>query len=153
LGIGPEVLPGSALQLSIVAPTAVPGELRIGAFGSFASGELGTRNYNLLLVGGALQGCVPGGRAPVSPCLALAFADLIAEGGGSGGRDSDLPWVAASALVRGSLDLGRAVALQAEVGLVVPLTRYELFAGAQRAAYRSPAVGGTAGLGVSVALP
>lgn len=153
LGLGPGVLPGGALQLSIVAPTALPAELRIGAFGGIATGEVGARDYDLVLVGGALEGCVPGGRAPVSPCVALAVADLIVKGQGSGGRDTDLPWVAASALVRGSLELGRAVALQAQIGLVVPVTRYELFAGAQREVYRSPAVGGTAGLGVSVALP
>ena len=153
LGLGPDVLPGGALQLSIIAPTAVPIELRIGAFGGFASGEVGARDYGLLLVGGALEGCLPGGRAPVSPCLGLAVADLIVKGEGSGGRDSALPWVAASALVRGSLELGRAVALQAQVGLVVPLTRYELFAGPQRKAYKSPAASGTAGLGVLVALP
>jgi hypothetical protein len=152
LGLAPAVLPGGALQLSILPPTTFRSELRIGAFGGFGAGEVGARDYDLWLVGGALEACLPGGRAPISSCVGLGVADLIVKGQGAGGRASDLPWVAASALLRGSLALSRSVALEAQIGVVVPLTRYELFAGPELEAYESPVLGGTAGVGVSVAL-
>jgi hypothetical protein len=63
--------------------------------------------------------------------------------------DSSL-WAALGANLRGGWQLERAVALEADVGILVPLNRYEVSAGSS-ALYRSAAAGVTASLGASIA--
>jgi hypothetical protein len=132
-----DVLPNLATRLAVVGLLGSP---------ETAGGEV--RHW---VLAGRLELCpfrVAGPRLSLAPCAA---ADLGATSV-SGYRRDVAAWVALGAHGRGTWQLGGPVALEAELGALFPLTRYEVFAGSELL-YESAPVGLSAGLGASVGFP
>lgn len=85
----------------------------------------GNADVKVWLGAGRLEGCPVGlelGRLDLRPCGAL---DIGAIGASAAGTSDAAWWLAAAAHVRAAL-VWRTLALEAELGGVVPLTRYEV---------------------------
>jgi len=150
-GVSPELLARGAAFVELdgaFAPTLPDMVLRAAAVGAVGSSDTSSGDVQQSLVAGRLDVClakIDGRVLSVSPCGAGEVGQVRASGTY---RDSGL-WAALGLHGRGLWMLGGPVALEAEVGAMYPLSRYEVHAGST-VLYRTALVGLSAVLGASV---
>jgi hypothetical protein len=92
--------------------------------------------------------------ASVEPCVGLEAGMLTAESTPFDGfRSQTLGWAAASGLVRGVLRYADILAVHADLGVGLPLTRYRFRFSGQAPLHTSAGLGVRAGVGVGVRFP
>jgi hypothetical protein len=122
--------------------------LRAAAVGAVGSSDMGGGVVRQSLLAGRLDVCptiVGGPVLSLRPCAAGEVGQTVVS---REYRDSSL-WGALGVHGRGVWVLGSSVAVEAEVGVMFPLRRYEVFAGSTRL-YRSAPAGLSAVVGASV---
>jgi hypothetical protein len=92
------------------------------------------------------------GDVALGPCAGVELGLVLAQSSGDNGRDDVGGWSSALAHGRGSWQLGRLVALEAQAGVLVPFVRYRFSAEAGGDITDSAALGFQAALGFSFRL-
>jgi hypothetical protein len=92
------------------------------------------------------------GEIALGPCGGAEVGLVRAEGSGAGARDDTGFWGSAVLHARASWQLGRVVALESQVGALVPFVRYRFEAVTGGEVTRSAALGLEAALGLSFRL-
>ena len=122
--------------------------LRLAAFGAFGVAETELGTVQQALWGGRVEVCPIGlrmRRLALRPCAAFELGQLLAV---RAFRDSAL-WSAVALGTRGAWAVAGPISLEAELGALLPLARYEVTAGSTRL-YHSSVLGMSAGFGVSL---
>lgn len=159
-GVGPELLfgPRAYLELGRRVPAQWSPSLRVSVLRA-ASGsvEQGAGEAAFWLDAARLDGCVfrwADRGASLEPCAAFEAGTLSATSSHpDGARSRTLGWAAASALLRGGLYHAGILAVQGELGVGLPFTRYRFRFSGQEPLYTSAELGLRAGLGVGVRFP
>ena len=149
-GLAQALLPGAALFIDWGSlPPAWRFRLSLrGAYGTRAAAVA----LNLGLLVSRAEGCRDwplAGAVTLGLCGALDLGLVHAESSGDAGRSDTDFWGAAGTHLRLALDRGRPVALEGQVGLLVPFVHYRLQALTGDEVSNSAAVGLAAALGVS----
>lgn len=131
-GLAPDLLPGGSASVEVGwggGRELWQPALRIGALAGFGSGAEAARDIRVRIVGGRIAGCplAFGNQSLMArPCLALELGQIHGEAAGAGGGSASGLWAASEAAARLSLRASAGVSLEAELGLLLPWTRYEL---------------------------
>ena len=149
-------LAAAFVELDGALPQVLPGlALRAGAVGVFGSTTTAVGEVRHWIIAGRTDACpvqLGGTRVTLWPC---AVFDLGATGASAtrstGSLDTGL-WAALGAHARFRWWVGGPVALEAQLGVLVPLTRYEVYGGSE-VLYRTAVAGLSGALGASIRLP
>lgn len=159
-GIAPGLQPGGQLfvELASGARSVVRPALRLGAIAAYGSGSRHDRPLSVRVLGGRLEASpleLSAGALAFRPSLALEVGQLHSEGGGTTGTQDAGLWLASELSGRVNLSIGRVFSLEAQLGLAMPLTRYELRSAddSQRVAHETAALGLAARIGGVVHFP
>jgi hypothetical protein len=158
-GIAPALLLGLApfieleWGLGILRPA-----LRLAPFAAFGSGTRAGRAIDTRLLGARIAACpieLSPGSLALRPCLALELGELRSEGEGITGRSDSGVWLASEAAARVTWPRDGTAALEAEVGLALPWTRYTLQSGdtPPAAMHQTAALSVSARIGLVVHFP
>ena len=159
-GIAPALQPGGQLfvELASNARSGWRPALRLGAIAAYGSGSRQDRPLSVRILGGRVEASpleLAVGLLALRPSVALELGQLRSEGGGATGQ-GDADWWASSELsARANLAIARAFSLEAQLGLAVPWTRFELRSadGSKRVAHETAAVSLAARIGAVVHFP
>lgn len=132
--------------------------LRLAPFAAFGSGVRAGRTIDTRLLGARFAACpieLSPGSLALRPCLALELGQLSSERDGASGRTDSGLWFSSEAAARASWPADGVLALEAELGLALPWTRYTLQSGATPPAtmHRTAALSLRARIGVVVHFP
>lgn len=106
--------------------------LRLSPFAAFGSGMRAGRSIDTRLLGARVATCpieLSPGSLALRPCVALELGALSSEGEGVTGRSDSGLWLSSEAAARATWPREGIAALEAEVGLALPWTRYTLQSG------------------------
>ncbi len=153
--------PGSTPMLRAHLEQRIEGSHRIwlrmgGAYADSGREPVAPGSAKFVFWGGTFDGCyAPWGarlQMQAAACVGLLWGRLSVEGLDiPAPRTSHESWIALEALARGRWDVARWLALHAEGGLLLPITRRTyVFDSPHTVAWQAPAVGIVLGLGVSV---
>lgn len=150
----PEIAAAGAVLLDFEpAAGAASGSYRIGALGLASSPEDPTvGRVDHWVAAARLAGCpVAIGRDPVTlmPCAVLDIGATGARAARATGLSASGQWLAVGGVARVRSWVSRGLAVEAELGAVVPLTRYETTSG-DRTLYRTGSMGGWFTIGPAV---
>jgi len=156
-GVVPGLLPGGSLfvALDLRGRTWLHSALRLSASGRYGSGTSRARDFRVAIWSADLEGCpvvLGSPRVRLQPCAGMQLGQISTEGNGTGGRDDQGIWAAATANSRLVWQVGP-VALEALLGLAMPLIRYSLVAAGTGAPERTARVGAQLAVGAAVQLP
>jgi hypothetical protein len=150
-GVTPQAL-GQAAAFVELDGALLPGlALRASAVGALGSSATRIGTVHRWIAAGRLEACPVrfGERTwALWPCAGLDVGATRAWAS----RTATTPWVAAGVRGRGRWWTGKAIALEAEVGAVFPMTRYDI-SGQAGTLYGTKPIGFSAGLGGAVRLP
>lgn len=158
-GLAPSALPGALLFAELRQLTPFGSSLRVSAGAASTSSAVGSDEFRLSVVGGRLEGCpaalaTSASRLVLTACAALDLGAVLTSGAGPVGLDESALWSALAAHARVAFRPLNRLSLEAQVGGLVPLTRYELGAAGEAGAfYRAASVGFAAAIGVALQLP
>lgn len=151
-GVGDAPLMGAAIFGELLLGVVTP---RIGVWGATASSDVDGSALRLWLFAARLEGCVgPFGaeRLYFHPCVGADLGAVDARYSGANGGQDTAPWVSPLLLGRGVWSVVGSVSLAAEIGLHIPLFRYEIGEpGAESLATTDP-VGVHAAVGLGLTL-
>ena len=153
----PDPLLGARLFVELGADAPWHGSsARVGGFFMQRARETNP-DVDLLIAGGRLDACPLALFGPVvelRPCVALELGWERARGTSSTGVSDAALWAAGSASARIAWHASRIVGVEAELGVSVPFTRYELVEKESgEVIHHTENVGFSAALGVFVGLP
>jgi len=127
-GIAPGLLAGANVLVELELGSGVlRPAFRAAAFAAYGSGSRGGEDVSVRLLGGRLEACPIELRSePIAlrPCIALELGELHSERGGATGRSDRGLWAASEGAARLAWSLARSFGLEAQVGLLIPWTRY-----------------------------
>jgi len=159
-GILRTVVPGAAL-FGELAPSGRGffggGSLRVAAVGETGSASVDGYSLRAWLLLGRLEGCPVSAqisRLRLLPCASFDLGEIAAHGSGVTSATSHDVWAALGLKGRGEWSPVRAVLLTADVGALIPLTRYDFVATGEPTPLTSGArIGVSASVGVGFGLP
>jgi hypothetical protein len=144
------------VELGGALPQALPGlALRAGVVGILGSTTTAVGQVRHWVVAGRTEACpvqLGGARVTLLPCAALDLGATGASGTRSTGKLDTGLWAALGAHARLRWSVGGPVAVEAQLGLLVPLTQYELYGGSE-VLYRTAAAGLSGSAGTSIRVP
>ncbi len=130
-GIAPGLLPGAGAFVEIEWPrtSIVSPALRVGAFVAYGSGTRSGETITLRILSGRVEACpleLRTGALAWRPCVAFEIGALRSDRDGPTGRPDSGLWAASDASARLTWPAASAFAVEAQLGLGVPWTRYAL---------------------------
>lgn len=151
-GLAHTVLPGAALFFDL-RPPASEYSTRLSVRGALGERDAAV-GVTIALLTARLEGCWSAslGSVRAGPCLGADLGLVSAEGSGDTGQDDAGVWSSGSVSARGSWQLGRSVALEAQAGLSIPFVRYRFSAVEGGDVASSASLGFDAALGFSIRL-
>jgi hypothetical protein len=150
-GLARAVLSGAAVFLEM-SPSPVSWRARLSLRGAYAAPDTEVE-LDVGLLASRLEGCWAWAASAVvlGPCAGFDVGLILAGSSGDAGRSDAGAWSSAVAHVRASWDVGR-IALEAQVGLIVPFVRYDFTALTGGTVTGSAPLGFASALGVSFRL-
>lgn len=123
-GLARALLPGAVLFIE-VGPVPLAWSLRVSLRGAYAEPDAAVA-LDIGLVGARAEACWAWAVADVAlgPCGGVELGLVFAESSGENGRSDVGVWSGAVGHGRGSWQVSRRFALEAQVGLLVPFVRY-----------------------------
>jgi hypothetical protein len=159
-GIAPALQPGGQLfvELASRARSSWRPALRLGAFAAYGSGSRQDRPLSVRTLGGRIEASplqLAFGPIALRPSLALELGQLHSKGGGSTGRTDSGLWASSELSARANVAIAQTFSLEAQLGLALPWTRFELRSadGSARVAHETAAVSLAARIGAVVHFP
>jgi hypothetical protein len=133
------------------------GSLRVAAVGGTGSASVSGESIRTTLLFGRLEGCPVSARIAelrFSPCASFDLGEIGAHGSGVTSETSHDVWAALGVSARGEWSPAHGFMLSADVGALLPLTRYDVVASGRGAPLASGArFGVSASVGVGFRLP
>lgn len=155
-GVTPALLLGGQVFGELGGLTPLGTAVRVGISAATASSTVGGDAFRLSLIAGRLEGCPAaiGATLRLTACAALDYGTVLTSGEGAGAQDDSAAWSALAFHGRLALHPHAPLVYEAELGAIVPLTRYELGATGQTVAgYRTAPVGFAAQVSIALHLP
>jgi len=155
-GIAPDPMPGVAvfLERATIGPTVLSPSFRAAAFGGQSSSATSRGDLRVRLLSLRLESCpLVFGVAAISlrPCAGADAGFIAAEGAGPTGKSDGHPWIDVG--IHGRLlwaPIAR-IALEAEAGGLVPVTRYAIeFENPPELVHRTAPVAFQGGIGTAI---
>jgi hypothetical protein len=155
-GVVPATAAGAALFIEL-EPALLP-VLRpsVRVSGAFTRTQGDRRDLAVRIASGGAEICpVRAGDTSLffRPCAGFDVGRFDAEGSGSDGQAAGGLWAAAPVHGRLAWSPARAVTVELQAGIVVPVIRYELTSTAGRMLYQPGWIGGSFGVGAGLVLP
>ncbi|MET0413728.1 MAG: hypothetical protein ABW217_20630 [Polyangiaceae bacterium] len=151
-GLARALLPGAALFVEL-APDVPGPSVRLSLRAARAVRDRDPE-LALTVVAARPEACMYWGSAMLhgGPCAGVDLGLLFARTSGVQGDDDSGAWTSAIGLVRGHWQVGRVVAVEAQIGAIVPFVRYRFDTRSGSEVADSAALGVEAALGVSFLL-
>ncbi|HEU4581576.1 MAG TPA: hypothetical protein VFS67_25130 [Polyangiaceae bacterium] len=151
-GVAPQPAFGGAASAALDDPDGLVRQLRASLFVVHGRGQARDRELTVTLFGARLEACPLAWELPgvaFYPCAGVDLGALQAAGADALGTSDTGFWAAALAQGRGVFQLGSSLALEAQIGGILPLVKYEMgSAQGGEAWFRTRSLGLQAGLGV-----